>query len=165
MVLIRSFRNLCQSREEKFCKRLGLTTSQFTCLAALPSETESVSISRISGLTQLSHSRSSRVVDSMVVAGLLTRCSLPSDRRTQVVTLTAKGEQTWRAVQGLLRECERDLRAQFTGEQAAQVIETLQLLVRHWQSHVVSSEPNTKKDSSRSNDGSLTDRSLAASAS
>lgn len=131
--LIRALRACCEQREEEFCQRLGLTASQFSCLAAVPNQAEELSIQQIARLMNLSPSRASRVVDSMVITGLLVRRPLQTDRRTQLVAMTAKGKKIWQAVHRLLEDCEKRLRKQMKKRQPRELEEALQSLIESWQ--------------------------------
>ena len=73
------------------CQKLGLTASQFACLLALPEQAGEFNVHQVAEVMGLSPSRTSRIVDSLVRDGLLSRRTLDSDRRTQLVALTSTG--------------------------------------------------------------------------
>ena len=130
--LIRAIRDCCQRKEEEMSNQLALTASQFACLTVLPDRTQDLSIQEMAGILGLSHSRASRVVDSLVRDGLLARRTMASDRRTQLVALTPKGRRKWQAVHALLEECERKLREQLNLHRPKELEETLKILMSAW---------------------------------
>jgi DNA-binding MarR family transcriptional regulator len=104
--LVRAIRDCCQQKEGMLCKKLGVTRSQFACLVALPEPAAELNVQQVSTAMGLSPSRACRVVDSLVRRGLLLRRVMDSDRRIQLVALTAAGRKKWQQAQKLLAECE-----------------------------------------------------------
>jgi MarR family transcriptional regulator for hemolysin len=109
-----------------------LTASQFACLLALPDMTAELNVHQVSNAMGLSPSRACRVVDSLVKLGLLVRHAPDSDRRMQLVTLTAAGRKKWQQAQKLLAECEEKLQSQLPAERTQELAETLKTLIDAW---------------------------------
>ncbi len=130
--LVRAIRDCCQQKEGVLCKKLRLTRSQFACLVALPEPAAELNVHQVSTAMGLSPSRACRVVDSLVRRGLLIRRALDSDRRIQLVALTASGRKKWQQAQKLLGECEEKLRDQLPTERTQELAETLQTLIDAW---------------------------------
>jgi DNA-binding MarR family transcriptional regulator len=130
--LIRAIRDCCQRREEEMCKQLDLTSSQFACLIAVPRQPGELAIQDIATALGLSHSRTSRIVDSMVRDGLLNRHTMASDRRTQLVSMTPRGKKKWQAVQKLQEECEKKLREHLNVHRPQKLEGALKALADAW---------------------------------
>jgi DNA-binding MarR family transcriptional regulator len=130
--LVRTIRDCCQRQEGVMCRKLALTPSQFACLVAMPEPAAELNVHQVAKVLGLSPSRASRIVDSLVRAGLLARRTLDQDRRTQLVSLTAAGQEKWQEAQRLLTECERRLLAHLPPQRTRELAETLKTLIRVW---------------------------------
>ncbi len=130
--LVRTMRDCCQRQEGQMCRKLGLTPSQFACLVAIPEQAGEFNINEVAEIMGLSHSRTSRIVDSLVRAGLFSRRTLDSDRRTQMVALTPAGQENWQEAHKLLAECERRLLAHLPLRRKQELAETLKELIKAW---------------------------------
>ena len=127
--LVRTIRDCCLQKEGMLCKKLRLTRSQFACLLALPEPAAQLNVHQVATAMGLSPSRACRVVDSLVRRSLLIRHALESDRRIQLVALTAAGRKKWQQAQKLLAECEEKLQEQLPAERTQELAETLQTVV------------------------------------
>jgi DNA-binding MarR family transcriptional regulator len=112
--LVRTIRDCCQRQEGVMCRKLALTPSQFACLVAMPEPAAEPNVHQV------------------VRAGLLARRTLDQDRRTQLVSLTAAGQEKWQEAQRLLTECERRLLAHLPPQRTRELAETLKTLIRVW---------------------------------
>jgi DNA-binding MarR family transcriptional regulator len=130
--LVRTIRDCCQRQEGKICRKLALTPSQFACLVALPEPTAELTVHQVAKAMGLSPSRASRIVDSLVRAGLLDRRTLDQDRRTQLVSLTGDGKAKWQEAQELLAECEKKLLGHLPPQRTRELAETLRTLIKAW---------------------------------
>jgi DNA-binding MarR family transcriptional regulator len=130
--LVRTIRDCCQQKESDLCKKLGVTRSQFACLLALPEPAAELNVHQVSSAMGLSPSRACRVVDSLVKRGLLVRHAPDSDRRIQLVGLTAAGRKKWQQAQKLLGECEEKLREHLPAERTEELAKTLKTLINAW---------------------------------
>jgi DNA-binding MarR family transcriptional regulator len=130
--LVRTLRDCCQRQEGKMCRQLGLTAAQFACFLALPEAAAALTVQQVAQAMGLSPSRASRIVDSLVHAGLLDRRPLASDRRTQLVALTAAGQEKWQAMHLVLAECEAKLLAHLPLHRSRELAETLKELLNAW---------------------------------
>ncbi len=130
--LVRTIRDCCQRKEGEMCRKLALTASQFACLLSLPEQGEEANIRQVAKTMGLSPSRTSRIVDSMVRRKLLSRRATDSDRRTQLLSLTAAGRKKWQVARRLLAECEQNLLDKLSGERPRELQEALQALINAW---------------------------------
>jgi DNA-binding MarR family transcriptional regulator len=130
--LVRTMRDCCHRQEGEMCRKLGLTTSQFACLLAMPERAGEFNVHEVAEAMGLSASRASRIVDSLVRSGLLDRRALKSDRRTQLVVLTSAGQEKWQEVHKLLAECEKKLLAHLPPQRKRELTETLKALINAW---------------------------------
>jgi MarR family transcriptional regulator for hemolysin len=130
--LVRTIRDCCQQKEGQLCKKLGLTRSQFACLVAMPAPAAELNVHQMSTAMGLSDSRACRVVDSLVKRGLLLRHAPDSDRRIQLLGLTAAGRKKWQHAQKLLAECEEKLQEQLPPERTQELAKTLKTLIDAW---------------------------------
>ncbi len=129
--LIRMIRDFCQRQERETCRKLALTASQLAFLLAMPEQAE-FNVQQVAEVMGLSPSRASRVADSLVRHGLLYRRRADSDRRTQVLELTATGRTKWQAARKLLVECEEKLLSNLTAQRSRELEEALKTLVNAW---------------------------------
>jgi|WetSurMetagenome_2_1015567.scaffolds.fasta_scaffold254396_1 DNA-binding MarR family transcriptional regulator len=130
--LVRAMRDCCQRQEGEMCRKLALTASQFGCLLAVPEVAGESNVNQMAEFMGLSASRASRIVDSLVRAGLLERRTMDQDRRTQLVRLTPVGQEKWRLARQLLAECEKKLLAYVPPQRSQEMQETLQVLIKAW---------------------------------
>lgn len=130
--LVRTIRDCCQRQEGVMCRKLALTPSQFACLVAMPEPGAELSVHQVAKFMGLSPSRASRVVDSLVRAGLFSRRTMDHDRRTQLVSLTSIGQEKWQEAQKLLIECEKRLLAHLPQQRTQELAETLRTLINAW---------------------------------
>ncbi len=130
--LVRTIRDCCQRQEGEMCRKIALTPAQFACLLAFPEKTSELKVNQVSAAMELSHSRASRIIDSLVRQGLLRRRTLDIDRRTQLVALTAAGQEKWQAAHEQLVECERRLLAHLPPTRSRELEEALKTLAQAW---------------------------------
>jgi len=122
--LVRVMRDCCQRQEGEMCQKLGLNASQFACLLAMPKDAE-LNVQQIARVMELSPSRTSRIVDSLVQEGLLERKNSDNDRRQQHVILTAFGYQKLQTAYVLLAECEQKLFSYLSAQKSRELEELL----------------------------------------
>jgi DNA-binding MarR family transcriptional regulator len=127
--LVRRIRDCCQRKEGEICQELTLTSSQFACLLAMP-ETGALNVNELGEAIELSPSRTSRVVDSLVRLGLLDRQTTDNDRRQQHLTLTSAGLAKWHKAHLLLGECEQRLLSHLSGQQARELEDALKMVIQ-----------------------------------
>jgi DNA-binding MarR family transcriptional regulator len=126
--LVRTIRDCCQRKEGEMCQELGLTSSQFSCLLAMP-ETGALNVHELGQAIGLSASRASRVTDSLVREGLLHRQTTDDDRRQQHLALTAAGCARWRQAHALLVDCEQRLLSHLSAQQSRELEEALKTVI------------------------------------
>ncbi len=129
MALIRQLRDCCQRKEDELCRQLSLNNSQFACLLLFPSS-GSVGVNELSGILKLSVSRTSRIADSLVREGFVSRRTPETDRRAQSLRLTPKGRKARAAINRLTTECESRLLAHLPPERASTIQSEIEHLIR-----------------------------------
>ncbi len=130
--LVRTIRDCCQRQEGVMCRKLALTPSQFACLVAMPSPAAELNVHQVAKVMGLSPSRTRRIVDALVRGGIFSRRTLESDRRTQLVALTASGRDKWQEAHKLLAECEKRLLGHLPQQRTEDLAETLKTLINAW---------------------------------
>jgi DNA-binding MarR family transcriptional regulator len=109
-LLLHRVRDVLSLCEDSIFKEYGLTTEQFSVLAAVKSRGGSVRIIDLVEALERRPNSVSMLVDRMVKAGLVRRIRDRSDRRVVHMSLTSKGENTlepatpagWEFVQKIL---------------------------------------------------------------
>ena len=127
--LVRTIRDCCQRKEGEMCQQIALTSSQFACLLAMP-EISALNVHQLGEAMGLSHSRASRIVDSLVREGLLDRQTTANDRRQQHLTLTSAGRTKWHKAHMLLMECEQKLLSQLSAQPSRDLEEALKTVIK-----------------------------------
>ena len=126
--LVRAMRDCCQRQEGEMCQKLGLNVSQFACLLAMP-ETGELTVHQVAKAMELSPSRASRIVDSLVQENLLERKTSTNDRRQQYLGLTSAGRSKWQMAHTLLVECEQKLLTHLSGQKSKDLEELLTAVI------------------------------------
>jgi DNA-binding MarR family transcriptional regulator len=108
MTLVRTLKDCCQKKEDELCRQLSLNNSQYACLLLFPAS-GTVGVNELSHVIDLSPSRTSRVAETLVRGGFLSRRTPESDRRSQLLRLTPKGRRAKAAIERLTAECESRL--------------------------------------------------------
>jgi len=115
-----TLKHCCQNREEELRENLGLTVSEYNCLASFPSD-RTVSGSELAGHLHISPSRMSRVADALVRRDLINRTQSGSDRRVQHYELTSSGLRLKNDIRKSLEECEAGLIARLSESDLADI--------------------------------------------
>ena len=92
------FRHLLRSTNREFFTTLqeaGISFSQLKCLGLLTEAEAQLSLGALSGETGLSLPAISRAVDGLVQRGEVKRAEDPDDRRSKLLTVTARGRDTY----------------------------------------------------------------------
>lgn len=126
--LVRAMRDCCQRQEGEMCQKLGLNVSQFACLLAMP-ETAELTVQQVAKAMDLSASRASRIVDSLVQEGLLQRKSSSHDRRQQYLSLSPAGRAKWQMACLLLAECEEKLLSHLSTQKSKELEKLLTAVI------------------------------------
>jgi len=91
-LLLHRVRDILALCEDSIFAEYGITTEQFSVLAAVKSRGGSLRPTDLASILERSPNSMSMLVDRMVKAGLVRRTRDRSDRRTVHVSLTTKGE-------------------------------------------------------------------------
>jgi len=90
-----------------------------------------LSLSDLSQRLGIDKSTASRVVDTLVVGGMVERVPQPEDRRSVVLSLTTTGKENLSRIEGEMDRLFGIVLASIPVEKRAQVLETLTLLVEN----------------------------------
>jgi DNA-binding MarR family transcriptional regulator len=129
MTLVRMLRDCCQKKEDELCRQLSLNNSQYACLLLFPAS-GTVGVNELSRIINLSPSRTSRVAESLVRGGLLSRRTPASDRRSQLLRLTPKGRRAKAAIERLTAECESRLLENLSAGRVPEIQQGIEALIR-----------------------------------
>ena len=125
--LILAIKCKCQSREEQIQKELGLSPAEFNALMALEADRETSGCA-FAARMGLSPSRGSRVLNRLVTHGYVKTQASPDDRRTVLVSTTAKGRRAQRRISNHMAACESHIRNRLDKKNVRQVMHALELL-------------------------------------
>jgi DNA-binding MarR family transcriptional regulator len=126
--LIFQLKRMCALEEEDIGAQVGLTTSEVFCILAIEPQ-EEVSSNTLSRRMNLSPSRGSRVVDSLIARGHLERKADPDDRRYIRLSLTPSGKKCRLNVLKAKNKCEHKIEKKLDVEQRTLVVNGLKTLL------------------------------------
>jgi len=121
----------CSLKIDELSAETGLTPREMRALESL-SIGETVSGNEISRRMELSPSRGSRIVESLIRKGCLLRETNPFDRRAIHLSLSEHGAGQKRKIETLKNDCEKLLRSHISGDQIDRVCESLEILMKAW---------------------------------
>lgn len=99
-------KRVCVLEEHEIGERVGLQTSEMHCLESLKPG-EYVSSGELSRRMGLSASRGSRIIETLIVKGLLDRETDSRDRRSTLIGLTEAGAGLLKNIERAKERCER----------------------------------------------------------
>lgn len=129
MNLVRMLRDCCQRKEDELCRQLSLNNSQYACLLLFPAS-GTVGVNELSRIIHLSPSRTSRVAETLVRGGFLSRRTPASDRRSQLLSLTPQGRRAKAAIERLTAGCESRLLANLPVDRIPEIQRGIEALIR-----------------------------------
>ncbi|RKY78794.1 hypothetical protein DRQ07_07155 [candidate division KSB1 bacterium] len=128
--LIFIIKQQCISTEEKICKELNLTCSEFKALITLSSE-DILPGNTFSEKLGLSPSRGSRVLSQLRDSGYANVDFNSSDRRSVSISLTKKGIAMKEEIMLRIMECESKILTGFSEREAGELKKMLTKLAEH----------------------------------
>jgi DNA-binding MarR family transcriptional regulator len=105
--------------------RFDTTLPRFDLMAQLDKAPSGMTLGELSQRLMVSNGNITGLVDRLVVQGLVDRRAAPNDRRSQLVTLTAEGRRTFRA----MASAHEDWVADIFADLSATELETLMRLL------------------------------------
>jgi DNA-binding MarR family transcriptional regulator len=108
----------------------GLPIGEGRCLSAIGSF-RPLSVNDLAAAANLDKGQASRAAQSLVAQGLVLKEASPTDGRGVVLTLTAKGERTWRRVMDLVERRNAEITSCLNRSERAQLDRLLDRLVTH----------------------------------
>jgi DNA-binding MarR family transcriptional regulator len=106
MGLIEELKDRCISNTLKIRKEANLSHSEYAGISVMTND-EIICGNDLSKKMNLSPSRGSRIIDSLVRNGFLTRENDPEDRRRYTLRLADKGIQVKKRIEKTIDECEK----------------------------------------------------------
>jgi DNA-binding MarR family transcriptional regulator len=106
---------------------LGLSQAQFNGLLVLENGQEVLGC-ELARRMGLSPSRGSRVLNALVTSDYVKTRISPEDRRTVLISLTARGRQMREQILGCAKVCEDRIRESLDRAKVGQIRESLELL-------------------------------------
>lgn len=114
--------------EEELGRAYDLTYSEVHCIMVF-APGERISSGELSSRMALSPSRGSRVVKSLIKKGFLVGSEDKRDRRTTLLTYSAKGMKCWRELERVKKECEKHMTGHLSSVEVQKLREGLDLLL------------------------------------
>ncbi len=106
----------------------GLTLAQCHCLVET-GDLEKTTVNRLAESLKLDQSTVSRMVDGLVKEGYLERELAEEDRRKVEISLSAKGESSYKQVETMMGDYFEEITGRIPAGKREQVIESLELLL------------------------------------
>ncbi|MEN6577620.1 MAG: MarR family transcriptional regulator [Phycisphaerales bacterium] len=125
--LILAVRRKCQGSEERIQRELGLSPAEFNALTVLEDAGETTGCGFAEQMA-LSPSRGSRVLNKLVSGGYARTRLSPQDRRTILISLTAKGRKTRLKMFDHMKDCESRICSGLDAGRVSQVRDALEWL-------------------------------------
>jgi DNA-binding MarR family transcriptional regulator len=125
--LILALKWRCQCCEEQIQAKLGLSRAQFHGLIVLD-DSQEISGCVFAARMGLSPSRGSRVLSKLLEDGYVKANVSKEDRRTILVSLTAKGRRTRQRINSSMAACEKRVADRLDRNDLQQVTHALELL-------------------------------------
>lgn len=110
-------------------KTHNLTLGEVECISAVARH-DMLTSKKLSSILELSPSRGSRIVNKLVERKFIKTSIDSHDRRTVLLSLTAKGQQCYVELEEEKRQCEQRLFAQLDEEQMHVVEQGLHILLK-----------------------------------
>jgi DNA-binding MarR family transcriptional regulator len=143
--LLRKFRSALPLHLDNYCSDLGLTYGQGDVLLEIE-ENGPTNLTGLSGKLGLDKSTLSRTVDGLVELGYVDRTCDPSDRRCNILTLTASGETACAEINAAGNECADDVLSRIPESQRAAALEGFRLMTGALRSHAANEHRRGFKD-------------------
>jgi DNA-binding MarR family transcriptional regulator len=118
---------LLEKSESSCC---GVTLSQCHAIVEI-GRAGGISVIDLATLLGLDKSTMSRTVNNLVEMGLVTRKTVPGDRRSLSIGLTPRGQSLFMEIESSMEQYYRDIYSSLPGDKRGQVLESLEILLSH----------------------------------
>ena len=133
----------CQQKQEQIAGNLGLTVAEFKLMRAFRQDRK-LSAGELARRVELSSSRMTRILDGMVMKGIVTREAASDDRRVIEVTLTDRGSSVQQDLNDRYIRTHEDILGHLPSGAGASVITALEKLgeaMEDWQKGIRNPSP------------------------
>lgn len=116
--------------QQAYADEAGMALGEGRCLAAIGAMSP-LSVNDLAHGASLNKGQASRAAQSLVEQGLVRKTASATDGRGVVLTLTAKGERTWRRVMAVIERRNEEILSCLGERERKQLDRTLDRLVAH----------------------------------
>lgn len=128
--------------QQAYAEEAGMPLGEGRCLAAIGAFTP-LSVNDLARGANLNKGQASRAAQSLVDQGLVRKTASATDGRGVVLTLTAKGERTWRRVMAVIERRNEEILSCLGARERSQLDGLLDRLVAHARAAVGDVEAGT----------------------
>lgn len=125
--LIMELKNICMEDEEKIRTVCNISLAGYKGITQIDIK-EKITCNLLSQKMDLSPSRGSRIIDSLVRRGYFLRTTNPGDRRSFVISLSPKGLKIRKKIKQERSNCEERISNKFSKKQVKIIKEALDLI-------------------------------------
>ena len=125
--LIMELKNICMKDEEKIRTLCNISLAEYKGITQIDIE-EKITCNLLSQKMDLSPSRGSRIIDSLVRRDYFLRTTNPGDRRSFVISLSPKGLKIRKKIKQERSSCEERISNKFSKKQVKIIKEALELI-------------------------------------
>ncbi|MEA2020977.1 MAG: MarR family transcriptional regulator [Candidatus Caldatribacteriota bacterium] len=125
--LIIELKNICIEDEEKIRTLCDISLAEYKGITQIDIE-EKITCNLLSQKMDLSPSRGSRIIDSLVRRGYFLRTTNPEDRRSFVISLSSSGLNIRKRIEQERSSCEERISNKFSKKQVKIIKEALDLI-------------------------------------
>ena len=126
--LLNDLRKRCIANDDELMNSLNISLAEFNFFITVDTDTI-LSSEWLAENMNLSLSRVSRIIDRMVLNGLLIRTSDPNDRRAIKLKLSEKGLYTYKRVHLNKVDCEKNIRNNLSVEESQELESNLKRIL------------------------------------
>ncbi len=126
--LLNDLRKKCISNDDELMSSLNISLAEFNFFLVIDAD-KILSSEWLAENMNLSLSRVSRIIDRMVINGLLIRNNDPNDRRAIKLELSEKGLYTYKRVHLNKVDCEKNIRKKLSAEESQELESNLKRIL------------------------------------
>ena len=127
--LIIELKKVCMEDEKQIRTLCNVSLAEYKAILEIET-TERITCNVLSEKMGLSVSRGSRIIDSLVRKGYLSRTINPEDRRSFVLSLSSKGIKIRKQIEQERNNCEYRLRKNLSAREVGLIKEGLELITK-----------------------------------
>jgi DNA-binding MarR family transcriptional regulator len=108
--LVVELKKNCILKEASIMERFSISPAEYHGIISI-SRGDKITSGALSAKMGLSVSRGSRVIEKLIRKGYLKQTGAPEDRRCIMITLAAKGLRVKKEIDGMLDNCEKEIKS------------------------------------------------------